>query len=152
MSKHHYLAYQKDKRGFFPIHSASQKGFIDIIKLILQNRPDTRELLATRGQNILHIAARSGNYKIVDFMLKMPELEKLINEKDADGNTPLHLATICGYPKLVHTLIRDERVIIELVNNNYQTVLDIAAEHIEPEMASFQKVIPFHRQKPTHTI
>ncbi|CAA2995777.1 ACCELERATED CELL DEATH 6 [Olea europaea subsp. europaea] len=140
LSKHHYLAYQKDKRGFFPIHSASQKGFIDIIKLILQNRPDTRELLATRGQNILHIAARSGNYKIVDFMLKMPELEKLINEKDADGNTPLHLATICGYPKLVHTLIRDERVIIELVNNNYQTVLDIAAEHIEPEMASFQKL------------
>ncbi|KAL2557821.1 Ankyrin repeat family protein [Forsythia ovata] len=139
LNKHHYFAYQKDKRGFFPIHSASHKGLIDIIKVILHHRPDTWELLATRGQNILHIAARSGKHKIVDFMLKMPELEKLINEKDADGNTPLHLATIYGYPKLVHTLTRDERVILKLLNNNLQTALDIAAEHMETEMASFQK-------------
>ncbi|KAI3465740.1 hypothetical protein Pfo_022403 [Paulownia fortunei] len=140
LDKHCEFAYQKDKQGFYPIHSASNKGLVDIIKLMLQIRPDIRELLTAHGQNMLHAAARSGNHKAVEYMLKMPELEKLINEKDKDGNTPLHLATIYGHPKLVGILVRDERVILKLVNNNRQTALDTAEEQMEMGLASFQKV------------
>ncbi|XP_012850845.1 PREDICTED: ankyrin-1-like [Erythranthe guttata] len=140
LDNHCEFAYQKDKQGFYPIHSASNKGLLDIIKLMLQRRPDVRELLTGHGQNMLHAAARSGKYRAVECMLKMPELEKLINEKDEDGNTPLHLATIYGHPKLVRVLIRDEKVILKLVNNNRQTALDVAEEQMEMGLASFQKV------------
>ncbi|KAL9158990.1 hypothetical protein ABFS82_08G105700 [Erythranthe guttata] len=139
LDNHCEFAYQKDKQGFYPIHSASNKGLLDIIKLMLQRRPDVRELLTGHGQNMLHAAARSGKYRAVECMLKMPELEKLINEKDEDGNTPLHLATIYGHPKLVRVLIRDEKVILKLVNNNRQTALDVAEEQMEMGLASFQK-------------
>ncbi|KAL3632301.1 hypothetical protein CASFOL_025285 [Castilleja foliolosa] len=139
LEKHYEFAYQGDKQGFYPIHSASEKGLIDIIKLMLQYRPDVRELLTSHGQNMMHAAARCGKDKAVKYMLKMPELEKLINEKDKNGNTPLHLATIYGHPKTVGILVRDERVILKLVNNDHQTALDIAEEHMETGSASFQK-------------
>ncbi|GFP78779.1 ankyrin repeat-containing protein at5g02620 [Phtheirospermum japonicum] len=140
LEKHYEFAYQRDKQGFYPIHSASEKGLIDIIKLMLQHRPDIRELLTSQGQNMMHAAARTGKDKAVKYMLKLPELKKLINEKDQNGNTPLHLATIYGHPKAVGVLVRDERVILKLVNNNHQTALDVAEEQMEMESASFQKV------------
>ncbi|XP_047966328.1 protein ACCELERATED CELL DEATH 6 [Salvia hispanica] len=133
------FAYQKDKQGFHPIHSAASKGHVDIIQMMFQHRPDTRELLTAHGQNILHVAARSGKYKAVEYMLKRPEMEMLINEKDADGNTPLHLATIYAHPKLVGILVRDKRVIPRLLNNNRQMALDIAEEQIEVGLVSFHK-------------
>lgn len=140
LDKHCEFAYQRDKQGFYPIHSASNKGLLDIIKLMLQCRPDIRELLTAHGQNMLHTAARSGKYKAVEYMLKMPELEKLINEKDEDGNTPLHLATVYGHPKVVGLLMRDARVNLKLVNNNRHTALDMAEDQMEMGLASFQKV------------
>lgn len=139
-------AYQKDKQGLYPIHSAATKGLVDIIRIMLQHRPDTRELLTVHGQNILHVAARSGKYKAVEYMLKRPELDMLINEKDADGNTPLHLATIYAHPKLVGILVRDKRVTPKLLNNNRQMALDIAEEQMEVGLVSIHKVCISNRK------
>lgn len=133
------LAYLRDKQGLFPIHSAASQGHVDIIQLMVQKRPDSRELLTLQGQNILHIAAKSGKCRAFGRMLKMPELEKLINGKDADGNTPLHVATIYSHPKVVSSLMWDERVILGLENKDGLTALDIAEEQMKPCMASFQK-------------
>ncbi|XP_058217971.1 protein ACCELERATED CELL DEATH 6-like [Rhododendron vialii] len=130
--------YQRDLCGFFPIHTASSEGHVDIIQGMLQHCPDSRELLTLQGQNIFHVAVKSGNDKAVSSMLKMPELEKLLNEKDDEGNTPLHLATICGHPRIVSALTWDERVDLELRNKDGLTVLDIAEEYMET-MASFRK-------------
>ncbi|KAI8551696.1 hypothetical protein RHMOL_Rhmol06G0206100 [Rhododendron molle] len=138
LSKFCSATYQRDKRGLFPIHTASSKGHVNIIQAIRQHCPDSRELLTLQGQNIFHVAAKSGNDKAVSSMLKMPELEKLLNEKDDDGNTPLHVATICGHPRIVSALTRDERVDLELGNNDGFTALDIAEEYTEIR-ASFQK-------------
>ncbi|KAG5545351.1 hypothetical protein RHGRI_017726 [Rhododendron griersonianum] len=131
-------AYQRDIYGLFPIHTASSEGHVDIIQGMLQHCPDSRELLTLQGQNIFHVAAKSGNDKAVSSMLKMPELEKLLNEKDDEGNTPLHVATICGHPRIVRALTWDERVHLEIVNNDGLTVLDIAEEFMETR-ASFRK-------------
>ncbi|XP_058217966.1 protein ACCELERATED CELL DEATH 6-like [Rhododendron vialii] len=138
LSKFCAAAYQRDKRGLFPIHTASSKGHVDIIQGMLQHCPDSRELLTLQGQNVFHVAAKSGNDKAVSSMLKLPELEKLLNEKDDDGNTPLHVATICGHPRIVRALTWDERVDLELGNNDGLTALDIAEEYMEIR-ASFQK-------------
>ncbi|KAK6141116.1 hypothetical protein DH2020_025136 [Rehmannia glutinosa] len=127
------LLWEKDPSSF-QLRSGKGKN-----PLHAAQRPDIRELLTAHGQNMLHAAARSGKYKAVEYMLKMPELEKLINEKDEDGHTPLHLATIFGHPKLVGILVRDERVNLKLVNNNRQTALDIAEEQMEMGFTSFQK-------------
>ncbi|THG13656.1 protein ACCELERATED CELL DEATH 6-like [Camellia sinensis] len=138
LSKCSGTTYEMDKHGLFPIHIASNKGHANIIQEMLHHCPDSRDLLTSRGQNIFHVAAKSGKAKAVSCMLKMPELAKLINERDDEGNTPLHIATINGHPRIVSTLTWDGRVNLELENNNRLTALDIAEEYMET-MASFQK-------------
>lgn len=101
-----------------------------------------RELLNTDGQNILHIAARSGKCEAVDCMLKMLELKNLINDKDENGNTPLHWATFCWHPKMIITLARNGAS-LKLTNNKRHTALDIAEEHMETTSPSLQKVCIF---------
>lgn len=133
------LAYQRDKHGFFPIHIASSQGHTHVIQEMLTYCPDSRDLLTLQGHNILHVMAKNGKTKAFRGMLKMAELEKLENEKDEEGNTPLHIATLYGYPKIVSTLTWDPRVKLELENNDGLTALDIAEEDMET-MASFSKV------------
>ena len=102
--------YESDQNGFFPIHIASSRGHIEVIKEIILRCPDSIELLDHQGQNILHVAAMKGKAKVVNYMLKTPELKMLINEKDKDGNTALHLASKGRHPKAVSILTWDKRV------------------------------------------
>ncbi|KAF8391360.1 hypothetical protein HHK36_023664 [Tetracentron sinense] len=133
-------AYQKDKDGLSPIHMASIKGHIDIVECMLRHCPDLREFLNREDQNVLHVAAMNGKQNVVKSMLKMPELSMLINETDNKGNTPLHLATIHRHPKIVTTLVRDNRVDMSVINDEGLTALDIAEKYIDT-LASFRKLL-----------
>ncbi|KAM3741079.1 hypothetical protein ACB098_08G148800 [Castanea mollissima] len=121
--------YESDRNGFFPIHTASSRGHIKIVQEFIQRCPDSVELLNHQDQNILHVAAMSGKAKVVNYMLKMPELEMLINEKDVDGNTSLHLASKGGHPKVVSILTWDKRVDSKLLNDEGKTALDVAGKY-----------------------
>ncbi|XP_075635769.1 protein ACCELERATED CELL DEATH 6-like [Castanea sativa] len=121
--------YESDRNGFFPIHTASSRGHIKIVQEFIQRYPDSVELLNHQDQNILHVAAMSGKAKVVNYMLKMPELEMLVNEKDVDGNTSLHLASKGGHPKVVSILTWDKRVDSKLLNDEGKTALDVAGKY-----------------------
>ena len=101
---------------------------VDIIQELLKHCPDLSEMLNGEGQNILHIAALNGKLNVVNFILRAPELKKLINERGVKGNTAFHLATTNWHPKIASALTWDKRLDLELVNNRNRTALD-AAEH-----------------------
>ncbi|KNA14019.1 hypothetical protein SOVF_109640 [Spinacia oleracea] len=115
----------KDEEGSFPIHKAASGGNIKVIKEL----HNTKRLLNRKEQNILHIAAASGKSKLVSYLLKLQELEGLINLKDEDGNTPLHLATKGFHPRVVYILTRENRCKCELQNKDGLTALDLAEIH-----------------------
>ncbi|KAF3954124.1 hypothetical protein CMV_020493 [Castanea mollissima] len=129
LNKHADYIYESDQNGFFPIHTASSRGHIKIVQEFIQKCPDSVELLNHQGQNILHVAAMSGKAKVVNYMLKMPELEMLINEKDEDGNASLHLASKGRHPKVVSILTWDKRVDLKSLNKEGKTALDIAGKY-----------------------
>lgn len=122
-------ALQKNLQGSLPIHLASQSGHIKVIQDLLQKWPDPKELINREGQNILHVAAKCGRNKVVKFILKTSSLESLINEKDRNGNTPLHLAAMNWHPMVVTSLTWDSRVDVKLVNNSCLTALDVALQN-----------------------
>ena len=117
---------QKDKDGYLPLHLAAHGGHVEVVKELLAYCPDPNEMLDPYLNNILHIAAKSGKLDVVRYILETPELEKMINQKNAFGETPLHVATIWCRPKIVHALTWDDRVDLNVINPRKQTALDIA--------------------------
>ncbi|XP_042478098.1 protein ACCELERATED CELL DEATH 6-like [Macadamia integrifolia] len=134
-------AYEADHTGLYPIHMAASTGHIKVIQLLLEHCPGSWELLNQKSQNILHIAAQSGKKNVVTYILNTPVLEKLINERDDNGNTPLHLATKGWRSKVVGVLSRDQRVKVNILNNINYTALDIAETKDIGTVASFRKLL-----------
>ena len=139
LGKNPSTAMERDKNGFFPIHMASAKGHVHVIRELLQHWPYVEEMQNSEGQNILHVAAASGKLNVIKYILETPGLKSLINERDKDGNTPLHLATKHWHPKLVSALTWDNKVDLRLVNNDGLTALDIAECYIE-NSSTFRQV------------
>jgi ankyrin repeat protein len=110
-------ASQRNEEGNLPIHVACQKGHLAVVRELLTYWFDPMDFLNEKGQNILHVAAESGQMKLVEEILGNRDLEALINEKDYDGNTPLHLAAMYGRPEIVQALVSDKRVDKRIVNN-----------------------------------
>ncbi|KAK8469320.1 hypothetical protein PHAVU_005G047150 [Phaseolus vulgaris] len=123
----HTCNMEKDNDGFFPLHLASAFGHTEVLKKLLKKCPDPREIVDNKGRNIVHIAAIMGEFNVVKYILQDTNdaVKDMINGKDYDGNTPLHLAASHSRPKIVQALTWDTRVDIHCLNNNNQTTLDV---------------------------
>ncbi|XP_058744958.1 ankyrin repeat-containing protein ITN1-like [Vicia villosa] len=127
---------KRDKYGYFPIHLASYRGHVEVVKKLLEIEycPYPTEMLDTLHEhNIFHMAAKKGNHEVIRYLLQsdqIGELDKIymINQKDKEGNTPLHLAAKSCHPKTVFYLTWDERVDYGLVNQKKQTAFEVVNE------------------------
>ncbi|KAI4352834.1 hypothetical protein L6164_007048 [Bauhinia variegata] len=126
-------ALEWNTKGYLPIHLASKKGHVSVVKEILKKVDwlEPIDLLNRKGQNILHMAAKNGKHEVVKYILREKKLEKLLNEKDKKGNTPLHSASKYLHPKVLLLLTRDKRVDVNLVNNFGMTARDAVLQQIE---------------------
>ncbi|MED6138043.1 hypothetical protein PIB30_070623 [Stylosanthes scabra] len=118
---------EKDRvRGYLPIHLAAGRGHVEVVKELLLYCPDLNEMRDGGLNNILHIAANMGKLDVVRYILQNPQLDMMINQKNGSGETPLHLATDWGHPKIVYSLTRDRRVDLNVVSSTKETPLDSA--------------------------
>ena len=85
-------AYVRNKEGLSALHIAAKEGNLEVMKELMQACPDIYELLDNKGQNALHAVAESGWWTGIEFFVRRPELESLINEQDEKGRTPMNLA------------------------------------------------------------
>ncbi|XP_057950235.1 protein ACCELERATED CELL DEATH 6-like [Malania oleifera] len=85
-------AYEHDANGLTPLLLAASVGGRAIIEEILKYCPDSMELLDRKDRHILHAVIESNSYRTFQVLLKNPQMQKLINKPDKEGNTPLHLA------------------------------------------------------------
>ncbi|KAK3404680.1 hypothetical protein EUGRSUZ_K00989 [Eucalyptus grandis] len=129
LRKCRYLALQTDKNGYYPIHIACEGDKVKIIPELLKIWPNLAEMKNKKGQNILHVAAKVGKNNTVQCILKEcsdPVIKNLVNSKDDDGNTPLHLASMYNHCHVMLSLVRDKRSNVKLLNNDQKTALDVA--------------------------
>ncbi|KAL2330973.1 hypothetical protein Fmac_018554 [Flemingia macrophylla] len=123
----------RDKHGLSPLHMACAGGHTKVVKKLLEHEhcPDPREILDNRGRNMAHIAAVMGKFNVIRYILQDGKhgLVEMLNDKDYDGNSPLHLATLHSHPKVVHALTCDTRVVLTSVNENKETALDASLKY-----------------------
>ncbi|XP_028788299.1 ankyrin-2-like [Neltuma alba] len=140
-------AYMRDKKRRTALHFAALREDSSVMRKILEYCPDCCELVDEKGSNALHYTAmREDNYLsggLEQIMQDAPQISNLCNEKDDDGNTPLHLLGRHA-PKWKkdanhydHPLLEPLPRVDKMAFNKYnQTALDIAIDAVRPHLAS----------------
>ncbi|XWS64724.1 hypothetical protein CRYUN_Cryun05aG0028300 [Craigia yunnanensis] len=142
------IAYIVDQDGTSALHVAAIRGHINVVELIVQHCPDIHEVTDKKGRTVLHVAIISGQEKMVRHILKMPRLLGIINEKDNEGNTALHLAVVYKRDNIIILLARNREVERAMVNNNLFTAYDIFS--LQPRKFSFLVAKIHYRLRGTH--
>ncbi|XP_073004787.1 protein ACCELERATED CELL DEATH 6-like isoform X2 [Typha latifolia] len=125
------LAYISDLDGLFPVHVAATMGRVGVISAFIEQCPDLDELLDNKGRNLLHTAVEHKSTAIVRYICERSELVKLMNARDYEGNTHLHLAVRNEDQDIVSLLIRNKRVCLNIMNNEGLTPLDLSIIGVE---------------------
>ena len=100
------LVMDADNKGDCPIHSALKLGFSDLVSpMISVIQHQLQNLKDSNGNNYLHLAATSGDWKTLSVLLDIPNTHKLLNETNAIGATPLHHAAGEGHLRCVEILL-----------------------------------------------
>ena len=95
LDKDREVAYMKDIKGRTPLHIAAHRGNDDIMNTIVEMCPDCCELVDNRGWNVLHFALKGPNpnwslERFMDIIKENRSLSNLLNEKNGEGDAPLH--------------------------------------------------------------
>ncbi|WJX87940.1 hypothetical protein P8452_70074 [Trifolium repens] len=129
----------RGKRGWTPLHLASQIGDVDILDKLLHACPDSLEDVTVLGETALHIAAKNNNYDalhlLVYFLRKnkgrgsgMLEY-KILRQKDNLDNTILHISVENKIPKeIIQLLIKTKYRHLNAKNSESKTALDMATD------------------------
>uniref|UniRef100_J3MWK0 Uncharacterized protein n=1 Tax=Oryza brachyantha TaxID=4533 RepID=J3MWK0_ORYBR len=118
-----------DNEGMFPIHIASSVGAMDAIESLID--ADDLSSAAVRnaeGKTFLHIAVENGNRSVVEFVCVEPRPKLVLNMKDNDGNTALHLSVQKRDETIFSYLLGNKYVELSHANNKGYTPLDLASK------------------------
>jgi len=81
---------------------------------------------------------------VVEYLLGNSKIDQsIINQKDNNGNTPLHLASISLFPKVLYLFTQDERTDVKLSNNNDLTAQDIIGLAMKNKMTIRKVMISY---------
>lgn len=100
------LVTRVDRSSLSPIHHALKAGqstLIAMMATVIKNQ--LKNIKDCNGNNYLHLAANSGDAKALSILLEIPECQKLLNETNNYGGTPLHLAAANGHLRSTELLL-----------------------------------------------
>ncbi|KAJ0090472.1 hypothetical protein Patl1_14535 [Pistacia atlantica] len=95
------LVGELDSRKSSPLHLATSKGCLDIVKILVSVNPELCLARDRDGKNPVHIAVMKGRVSVLKELVKvrrnaarmlMERGETILHACDDDGNTKLHLA------------------------------------------------------------
>ncbi|GAB2279260.1 hypothetical protein Dimus_013906 [Dionaea muscipula] len=117
--------YKVDENDSFFTHKAARGGHILVMTEFISHFSNTRNLFNQQGQSILHMASRRDKGDMIFYLLKMQEIDRSINSRDEDDDTPLHLAVKGAHAKVVSIFTSDERVDLSLQKKLSMAALDV---------------------------
>ncbi|VVA32324.1 Hypothetical predicted protein [Prunus dulcis] len=122
------------REGMTPLHYVAKEGNIELLLVFLSACPKSFEDVTIRNETALHIALKNGKVEAFELLVRwlthacyegVHQLEKrILNWKDDDGNTLLHIATIRDQPEEVKLLL-NSKVDVNAKNSAGLTALDI---------------------------
>lgn len=94
-------------RGLTPLAMAIKNGQMELVHLLEQKGAQSSPSIKTQdGDTLIHLAAISGNTKILQFLLSQPSMSDAITRANTYGITPLHYAVIIENVENVSLLLK----------------------------------------------
>ncbi|XP_062028818.1 ankyrin repeat-containing protein ITN1-like [Rosa rugosa] len=128
------------REGVTPLHYVAREGNIELLDVFLSACPKSLEDVTIRNETSLHIALKNDKVEAFEFVFRwlkevcyeeVHQLEKkVLNWKDEDGNTLLHIAALRNQPEAVMLLLTSQ-VDVNFKNLAGWTPLDII-QHQQP--------------------
>ncbi|KAK9999772.1 hypothetical protein SO802_019375 [Lithocarpus litseifolius] len=128
MTPLHYAATKIGREGLAPSsYKEKTKDYLALLENFLSVCPDSITDVTTRNETALHIALKNNNLEAFKFLVgwllrKWPYWRKILEQKDVEGNTVLHIAAVSHLLKLGRRFVNIEK------NLGAKTALDILDE------------------------
>ncbi|EYU20318.1 hypothetical protein ABFS82_01G009800 [Erythranthe guttata] len=120
------MCYVLDGDGRSPLHLAAIKGRTVVLGELLKAAPPAAAVLTAAGESCLHLCVKYNRLESMKLLLKFLERDdKLLNWKDREGNTVLHLSVAKKQIEIVKYLLNNTRIEAESRNANALTPLDL---------------------------
>jgi len=127
------LAFVPDNEGLYPVHISAIAGNVNVVCKFMEICLNYDELLDNKRKNILHCAVEHGRVQVVWHICRSSKFVRMMNARDGEGNTPLHLAVKHGRTIIFSFLMMDARVNLNIMNNEGLTPLDVAFSKIHTD-------------------
>ncbi|XP_058113279.1 ankyrin repeat-containing protein BDA1-like [Magnolia sinica] len=115
-----------NRDGRIPIHTAAMNGRVDVLKELVRDRLFSTRVFTESGETALHLCVK---HKRLDALKALvDELNgdaTVLNMKDDEDNTILHLATATRQIPMVEYLVKNNQVNLDALNMNGLTALDV---------------------------
>ncbi|KAG6730467.1 hypothetical protein I3842_01G081500 [Carya illinoinensis] len=119
------VAYMKDAEGRTALHIAAHCNVRGITRAIISMCPDCCEVVDNEGRNALHLAVNNRWPDAALIIQDNSSLRNLLNQKDNDGNTPLHHYCNSNFVYDQHRVLNSPRVDRMVFNKKNQNAYQI---------------------------
>ncbi|XP_041008680.1 ankyrin repeat-containing protein BDA1-like isoform X1 [Juglans microcarpa x Juglans regia] len=117
----------RNQDGRTPLHLAALKGRVMVVSEMVGVKSESTLVLTDRGETVLHLCV--GNHNRLESLRVLFEAVgkeiDLVNWKDCDGNTILHIAVAKKHIETIKFLLAHTGVDVNALNKNNSTALDI---------------------------
>ena len=108
----------RNEIGNTPLHLASYKGHLEIVKYLVEDVGVETETKSRYGQTPLHEASCVGHLEIVKYLVE--EVKTNTEVQNKYGDTPLHISSLWGRVEIVKYFIQHD-VDTSIENNDGKT-------------------------------
>ncbi|KAK6248751.1 hypothetical protein QUC31_020316 [Theobroma cacao] len=116
----------RNQDGKTPLHLAAIKGRVKVLRELVRARPESAQVVTERDETALHLCV--GSNRLLGLKSLFEEIGKdddvLVNQKDCDGNTVLHIAVAKKQIEIIKFLLTVPGLDINAINKHGFTVLD----------------------------
>ncbi|KAI3468084.1 hypothetical protein Pfo_024747 [Paulownia fortunei] len=115
-----------DGDGRSPLHLAAIKGRKTVLEELIRAEPAAAVVLTGGGESCLHLCVKYNRLEAMKVLLQcLKRDDRLVDWKDQEGNTVLHLAVAKKQIEIVKYLLDNTRIETDARNANGLTALDL---------------------------